>query len=482
MLTRLKVSGFKNLIDTEVHFGPLTCIAGFNGVGKSNMFDAIRFLSALADHSFVEAASMTRGGSNLIDLFTVGGDRRMRFACDLLIPKRGLDDFRQPAEASYTFLTYELVLRLEAEQGLPHVRLEHERLTYIPKRDAKQRLGFTHRKSWRDSVISTSSRRVGFISTEGAGDERIIRLSSDKMRDSSKTKRGGGRPADFLARHLPRTVLSAAQNADEARTAVLVRSEMRAWRILQLEPSALRKPDELQSPTKMDTSGRHLAASLYRLAQSGETERIYAEVSNRLAELVEDVGSVRVDRDEARRVLRLVMTDRAGVELPASSLSDGTLRFVALSVMAQDPDTSGVVLLEEPENGIHPGRMDAMMRLLSELAVDTDEPIDEDNPLRQVVISTHSPIVAARVSPDQLIFASRRDVGSTAQSRGVVFRPIQGTWRAGEDITAVARGDVIAYLGTIRPAPAGDAQDEDDKPSTVYDTITHQIALFEDGL
>ncbi len=41
MLTRLKVSGFKNLVDVDVHFGPFTCIAGANGVGKSNLFDAI---------------------------------------------------------------------------------------------------------------------------------------------------------------------------------------------------------------------------------------------------------------------------------------------------------------------------------------------------------------------------------------------------------------------------------------------------------
>ncbi|MBM3262563.1 MAG: AAA family ATPase [candidate division Zixibacteria bacterium] len=56
MLTRLKVSGFKNLVDVEVRFGPFTCIAGANGVGKSNLFDAILFLSALADRSLIEAA------------------------------------------------------------------------------------------------------------------------------------------------------------------------------------------------------------------------------------------------------------------------------------------------------------------------------------------------------------------------------------------------------------------------------------------
>ena len=40
MLTRLKVNGFKNLVDVDVRFGPFTCLAGVNEVGKSNLFDA----------------------------------------------------------------------------------------------------------------------------------------------------------------------------------------------------------------------------------------------------------------------------------------------------------------------------------------------------------------------------------------------------------------------------------------------------------
>jgi AAA15 family ATPase/GTPase len=62
MLTRLKVSGFKNLVDVDIRFGPFTCIAGANGVGKSNLFDAIRFLSALADEPLIEAAKSVRAG------------------------------------------------------------------------------------------------------------------------------------------------------------------------------------------------------------------------------------------------------------------------------------------------------------------------------------------------------------------------------------------------------------------------------------
>ena len=62
-MTRLKVSGFKNLVDVDVSFGAFTCVAGANGVGKSNLFDAIRFLCALADHTLIDAARMVRDDS-----------------------------------------------------------------------------------------------------------------------------------------------------------------------------------------------------------------------------------------------------------------------------------------------------------------------------------------------------------------------------------------------------------------------------------
>ncbi len=61
MITRMKISGFKNLVDLDIRFGPFTCVAGANGVGKSNLFDAIIFLSALAEKTLIEAAMSVRG-------------------------------------------------------------------------------------------------------------------------------------------------------------------------------------------------------------------------------------------------------------------------------------------------------------------------------------------------------------------------------------------------------------------------------------
>lgn len=60
MLIRLHIKGFKSLADVEVHFGPFTCVAGANGSGKSNLFDAIQFLRDLTEYPIIEAATRVR--------------------------------------------------------------------------------------------------------------------------------------------------------------------------------------------------------------------------------------------------------------------------------------------------------------------------------------------------------------------------------------------------------------------------------------
>ena len=115
MLTRLEVDGFKNLVDFRVDFSPYTCIAGPNGVGKSNIFDAIHFLSLLADHSILEAAvrvrARTEDTARLDDLFFRGDSLHrdsFKLAAEMLVEEEVTDDFGRPGKASSTFLRYEI--------------------------------------------------------------------------------------------------------------------------------------------------------------------------------------------------------------------------------------------------------------------------------------------------------------------------------------------------------------------------------------
>ncbi len=60
MLTRLKINGFKNLVRVDLYFGPFTCIAGANAIGKSNLFDAILFFRSLMEMPIMDAAMAVR--------------------------------------------------------------------------------------------------------------------------------------------------------------------------------------------------------------------------------------------------------------------------------------------------------------------------------------------------------------------------------------------------------------------------------------
>jgi len=459
MLTRLQVSGFKNLVDVDVRFGPFTCVAGPNGAGKSNLFDAIHFLGLLADMPLLEAAMRVRAEEGRLgdirNLFHRVGDRcdtRMDFAAEMIVPARGRDELGQEAEATATFLRYTLSLAY-SDQPQPGLEVLKEKLVHVMKGDLPQHLLFRHAvDSWRKSAVIVKRRAAPFISTEGSGRDRVIQIHQD----------GGGRggPIKRSGTSLTRTVLSAA-NAAEAPTVTLAKKEMKSWRLLQLEPSALRQPDSFVSPSLLGPDGANLAATVYRLAHSagdgeplaqGHAERAYAEVAARLSELIDEVKQVAVDRDEKRELLTLKVADRHGTPYPAMVLSDGTLRFLALAVLELDPLFQGVICLEEPENGIHPGRVPAMLRLLQDIAVDTGKPVGPDNPLRQVIVNTHSPAVVAQVPEDSLLVAELREaVRDRERFMRAVFLPLSETWRAkgaspGE---SVAKGRLLAYLNPV---------------------------------
>ncbi len=459
MLTRLRVSGFKNLVDVDVRFGPFTCIAGANGVGKSNLFDAIMFLSALADRPFLDAALSVRaeGGryGDVRSLFTRIGDQyvnEMSFEAEMIVPAKGFDDLSQLARASTTFLKYSLTLRYRQDDELRPIEaleLAREDLGYISMGEATKHLLFKPSTAWRKGAL-IGRRTSPFIST------------SDREPHNIEVHQEGrqGRNRRLLAKTLPRTVLSTT-NAAENPTALLARRELQSWRLLQLEPSALRTPDELRNPPGLGTDGSHLPATVYHLARAStavteadadvSTLDMYGQLANRLADLIDDVREVWVDRDEQRRLLTLYLRDRDATAHPARALSDGTLRFLALAVLELDPAARGVLCLEEPENGIHPARIAAMLRLLQDIATDISRPVGSDNPLRQVIINTHSPAVVSQIPDDSLLLAELREVIMHGQRfKGVHFSHLKGTWRdTGDDADVVARGRLLDYLNPV---------------------------------
>ena len=458
MLTRLEVDGFKNLVNFAVDFGPFTCIAGPNGVGKSNVFDAIRYLSLLADHTIVEAAMLVRGGdietSDIRELFWTQESRsstEFRIAAEMIVDKAVRDDFGRPAEASSTFLRYEVQIGYEepAHRGtLARLVLLSETLDYITEGNAPAHLRFPHNASRFRSAAIINRRKspVGYISVRNAPDGQTeIVVHQD----------GGSRgPGQIAPAHTaPRTIV-ATSNTSATPTILAARREMQQWKFLALEPSAMRRPDRFQAASTITASGGHIPATLNRLAAEAEAagsqpEDVLARIASRIAELV-PITAIEVDVDSVRQILTLQVNEQSGVRLPAASLSDGTLRFLTLAILVSDPAAEGLLCIEEPENGIHPAKMAQMVNLLQDLAVDALEAPGPQNPFRQVIVATHSPAFVQLQSPNDLLFAMEARIKGQdgLPVRTLRCRPLDDTWRGKAGELTVGLMTVLDYLSS----------------------------------
>ena len=118
--------------------------------------------------------------------------------------------------------------------------------------------------------------------------------------------------------------------------------------------------------------------------------------------------------------------------------------------------------MEEPENGIHPERIPAMIQLLHDLTTDVQEQETTGigNHLRQVIVNTHSPSVVMQVPDDSLVMAELVEISRNAVSfTALQLRCLPGTWRekAGE-LMPISKGQLLAYLNPVSRA-AGNGWD-----------------------
>lgn len=418
MLLSLTVENFKSIEHARVRFGPLTCFIGHNGVGKSNLFDAMRFLSRLADVGIHEAAQDLRqtseGTTSPLDLvYGREPDREIRLAADMIVPSQVVDDFGREGEPSTTLLRYVIGLSYSGESD--RLVVVHETLSHHKLGAFRELVGFPFGPAFRRSVAIGSRRGGPLISTDAP--QGRIQLHGD----------GGSRGLPAPVGRSPLSVVGGTNTIDYP-TVLAAKREMSSWKQLHLEPSAMRTPDPRSATPHVTASGGHVAATLRSiLSDDGVDQR--QEMVNRLRDLNDDVRDIEVYEDMVRDQLAIrARVSGADAWLFGRSLSDGTLRYIALVVMLMDVHDRGLLALEEPENGIHPSRVPSLVDLLHDYAVDPSAAIGDDNPLRQIVVNTHSPEVARQLKLDDLVFVergARKDRPSTS-----VFRPVVGSWRA----------------------------------------------------
>jgi predicted ATPase len=388
MLTRIEIDGFKSFDGFQLDLGPFAVILGPNASGKSNLFDAIQFLSNLATKDLREAVHDLRG--EVDELFRQGVPGKvsssMRFAVEVLVDPAVKDPWGTAVDLSHTRIRYELgIVRKLDERGIERLVVETERATPIMAGDDRWKpFGSKPSSSFRSANIKYS-RRAPFLETVEEEGQTRFKIHQDG-------KHGRTRPA-----HAPSaTVLSSITTAEFPHLFAL-REELRTWRLLQLDPAALRRPSPVMAPDVLLPDGSNLAAVLARIkaeSLTGENPKgILTEIAAELGGIIQGVVDIDVEEDKHTREYRAFVYLRDGFHFPTRVISDGTLRVLALLTVLYDPKHRGLICFEEPENGIHPACLRALVERLRLLVTNPATEADTNEPLTQLLMNSHSPVV-----------------------------------------------------------------------------------------
>ena len=134
-------------------------------------------------------------------------------------------------------------------------------------------------------------------------------------------------------------------------------------------------------------------------------------------------------RDDDRHAYFVVNYD-GDFQVPTSGLSDGTLHIITLSLLPYLERPPRLLLVEEPENGIHPQAIEAVMQGVSSMY---------DS---QVVVTSHSPVVLATTSLDQILVARGSHTGAVEVIRGDAH-PRLAEWQGELDLPMLFAAGVL---------------------------------------
>lgn len=436
MITLIEIDGFKTFKEFKVELAPFQVIVGPNGSGKSNLFDALKLLSRIADNDLNTAFQELRGEAN--ELFTTlpGGRSvdRIRIAIEMLVNRklkdRGegeieiKDEVAQRKEVAlkFTRLRYELEVTSGIDgYGLEQLYVTHESLKSILADDDNwcRKYGLSSQNNWlpeplRDQAIFIDTKLTTIAIRESLADKSesevkqpLIYLypdsslypGSDVYADSDKLVR----IRRFFTSEAQRTVLSRVDDTDHPHI-LAAREEFRSLRFLHLNPEALRQPSSMKAPRFISTDGSNLPTMLARM--QAEDKFALTDVSRDMANLVPGILKIRVEQDKPsdKYVIYAETSDQRSFS--SQVLSDGTLRLLVIATLRNDSQFHGILCLEEPENGVHPQRLSKLALVLRSMATNFNDPEEVDEPLRQVLITTHSPLfISLPEVVDSLLFA-----------------------------------------------------------------------------
>lgn len=399
MITKIEAVNFKCLKGVSQTLGNFHVVAGPNGSGKSTFFDVPRLLAAFGRDG-LNGLFQAAGASTLEELLFLGKGRHFELALEMAIPDkiRALSgqNGRTPRVVRYE-------VRIGYGDGEDHKhqpRIIAENLWLVPEakpvpRKERVQLEMEFPSASRDDfdvVHTTAPRGAGW---KTVAKKTTVGNSYFKSEATEWNLQIRNKPEESALRSLPSDERFPLSNWFRQQL-------LEGAHHLALNSEAMRKP----SPPLKKGGFRHDGSNLPHVVADLPDDLSGKKAWVEHLRTILPIKDIRViEREEDKHKYLKVLYDN-GADVPSWHLSDGTLRMLALTLLAYLPSNENVYFIEEPENGVHPQAVETVFQALSSVY---------DG---QIMVATHSPVLVGLIETKQLLLFSKMPNGETDITTG----------------------------------------------------------------
>jgi predicted ATPase len=397
-LTYLRIKNYRSLRDVEFRdLTPLTVLIGPNGSGKSTVLDALDFLAEAVRGNLVgawEKRERFRG------IRTRESEENIRFELEIVVEN--------------SKVRYELEFEEFDKHDSPRIFVVNEVIQNVRRGEILCKL---------ESKYFGNNEKSSFYPFLN------IYTYSTEPEDKSYVN------PDYLFVAVANT-RDAAGGIEARESALIIKSVLSSYRYIHLTDDHLKGYSDAGPREKLSPNGDNLPNVLYYLhTKHPET---LAKITAQMRKWVPGLADVVPEITSDERILLRFKDAEFEKPMPAQYMSGGTMRLTALLTLLHEPDATGLLGIEEPENELHP-------QLLYRLTEEFEKAAEK----RQLFVTTHSPLLLDALAPEQVWVMYR---GADGYSHAVRTADMPNVPELVED------GSMLGYLWTSNTFTAGDPQ------------------------
>lgn len=451
MLKSLKVKGFRSLYDTSLVFSPtgLTAVIGANGCGKSNLIKCLEFVSKISRDGLDSTIRTFNGAEAIVPKkIPKNSIQSTRVEIEYVVESSFGRDPRASlpipsarhhlvleAKSEFTFDVIQEVL--EFTQPLIAFYLQNTKTRGRPRQLSA--LPSEVPPSWRDSKIRLMRRPSGVLidftpQVEASNlDGYLGWLGMPFLKQTLEKQR----PEDFLQtiQGLIASQFAAVESKriwsmiESQRASLLgfspffstLREEVGSIRRYDFQLAELRRQQDIAASQQLMPDGRGMPSAVRNIQES--EEKAWQRVKATLEEIAPHIADAGVSALSSGQEFVHFIENKTGRNVESWQSSDGTLRALAILLAIETHPKRGVMLVEEPEQGLHPWAVRVLLEHIRQAIGRRGV---------QTIITTHSQQVLDVLESSEVVVAKRD------RKNGTVLQPLEEIAETGR----LGKGDI----------------------------------------